>query len=87
MERHVRSRYPLVAARGAGRLEGTRRPVSHPRARGWECARYHEAPHRVVLLTRPSAEGEGFEPSVDRKAHNGFRDRPVQPLRHPSEDL
>src|SRR4051794_16767759 len=30
------------------------------------------------------AEGEGFEPSVDRKAHNGFRDRPVQPLRHPS---
>ena len=31
-----------------------------------------------------SAEGEGFEPSVDRKAHNGFRDRPVQPLRHPS---
>jgi hypothetical protein len=21
------------------------------------------------------AEGEGFEPSVDRKAHNGFRDR------------
>jgi hypothetical protein len=33
-----------------------------------------------------SAEGEGFEPSVDRKAHNGFRDRPVQPLRHPSEE-
>jgi hypothetical protein len=32
-----------------------------------------------------SAEGEGFEPSVDREAHNGFRDRPVQPLRHPSE--
>jgi hypothetical protein len=31
-----------------------------------------------------STEGEGFEPSVDRKAHNGFRDRPVQPLRHPS---
>ena len=31
------------------------------------------------------AEGEGFEPSVDRKAHNGFRDRPVKPLRHPSE--
>ena len=29
-------------------------------------------------------EGEGFEPSVRRKTHNGFRDRPVQPLRHPS---
>src|SRR5918999_1354502 len=24
---------------------------------------------------RPKTEGEGFEPSVDRKAHNGFRDR------------
>ena len=31
------------------------------------------------------AEGEGFEPSKDRKALNGFRDRPVQPLRHPSK--
>src|SRR5436190_7647058 len=31
------------------------------------------------------AEGEGFEPSVPLKGHNGFRDRPVQPLRHPSE--
>ncbi len=29
------------------------------------------------------AEGVGFEPTV-RKAHNGFRDRPVRPLRHPS---
>jgi hypothetical protein len=27
----------------------------------------------------------GFEPTVDETAHNGFRDRPVQPLRHPSE--
>ena len=30
------------------------------------------------------AEGEGFEPSKDENALNGFRDRPVQPLRHPS---
>ena len=30
-------------------------------------------------------EGEGFELSEDRNAHNGFRDRPVQPLRHPSK--
>ena len=29
--------------------------------------------------------GAGIEPSADRKAHNGFRDRPVQPLRDPSE--
>ena len=41
-------------------------------------------PARLRRVAR-LAEGEGFEPSVDRKAHNGFRDRPVQPLRHPSE--
>ena len=29
------------------------------------------------------AEGVGFEPTV-RIAHNGFRDRPDRPLRHPS---
>jgi hypothetical protein len=28
------------------------------------------------------AEREGFEPSVPRKRDNGFRDRPVRPLRH-----
>jgi hypothetical protein len=27
------------------------------------------------LFMQSDAEGEGFEPSVDRKAHNGFRDR------------
>ena len=32
----------------------------------------------------PAAEGVGFEPTRDPKAPNGFRDRPVQPLRHPS---
>jgi hypothetical protein len=42
---------------------------------------------RKPCKSPPSAEGEGFEPSVDRKAHNGFRDRPVQPLRHPSGRL
>src|SRR6185436_16450142 len=31
-----------------------------------------------------TAEGVGFEPTRDPKAPNGFRDRPVQPLRHPS---
>ena len=30
------------------------------------------------------AEGVGFEPTVPRKGYNGFRDRPVRPLRHPS---
>jgi hypothetical protein len=32
------------------------------------------------------AEREGFEPSVPRKGDNGFRDRPVRPLRHLSEE-
>ena len=32
--------------------------------------------------TRCRAEGQGFEPWV--LAHNGFQDRPVRPLRHPS---
>jgi hypothetical protein len=30
------------------------------------------------------AEGVGFEPTVAHKDHNGFRDRPDRPLRHPS---
>ncbi len=30
------------------------------------------------------AEGVGFEPTVTR-SHNGFRDRPIRPLSHPSE--
>ena len=30
------------------------------------------------------AEGVGFEPTVPGKGYNGFRDRPVRPLRHPS---
>jgi hypothetical protein len=31
------------------------------------------------------AEGEGFEPSTDPEARNGFRDRRIRPLCHPSE--
>ena len=49
--------------------------------------RYDRRPPKYLQIDEFSAlkaEGEGFEPSVDRKAHNGFRDRPVQPLRHPS---
>jgi hypothetical protein len=30
------------------------------------------------------AEGVGFEPTDPTKGVNGFRDRPVRPLRHPS---
>jgi hypothetical protein len=31
-------------------------------------------------------EGEGFEPSSDETARNGFRDRRIRPLCHPSAD-
>ena len=31
----------------------------------------------------PVAEGVGFEPTVPMR-HNGFRDRPIRPLSHPS---
>ena len=31
------------------------------------------------------AEGVGFEPTVPIR-HNGFRDRPIRPLWHPSAD-
>jgi hypothetical protein len=36
----------------------------------------------VRAAIRQVAEREGFEPSVPRKRDNGFRDRPVRPLRH-----
>ena len=32
---------------------------------------------------RTAAEGVGFEPTV-RRTYNGFRDRPIRPLSHPS---
>jgi hypothetical protein len=31
-----------------------------------------------------SAEGEGFEPSIRLTTDNGFRDRRIRPLCHPS---
>src|SRR4051812_38525439 len=33
---------------------------------------------------RKEAEGEGFEPSTDLTTRNGFRDRRIRPLCHPS---
>jgi hypothetical protein len=48
-----------------------------------------ESRKRLLISGFPArrAEGEGFEPSVRLTTYNGFRDRPVQPLRHPSEGL
>ena len=53
------------------------------------------APHHGESPLRRMAQPCGFEPSVERRGRdlnprractlNGFRDRPVRPLRHPSE--
>jgi hypothetical protein len=51
-------------------------------------ATYGADPTTVLQINHFSdykAEGERFELSDDVTAVNGFRDRPVQPLRHPSE--
>jgi hypothetical protein len=37
-------------------------------------SRWPHNPLQIGGFVEASAEGEGFEPSVDRKAHNGFRD-------------
>ena len=34
--------------------------------------------------TKAEAEGEGFEPSIRLTTDNGFRDRRIRPLCHPS---
>ena len=59
------------ARNGQGRPETAQAPIS--RGLGSHKARM--------------AEGVGFDPPRDQTAPNGFRDRPVQPLRHPSRML
>ena len=48
------------------------------------------APFAFLLVSRrfwlSLAEGEGFEPSSDLTARNGFRDRRIRPLCHPSAE-
>ena len=59
----------------------SRRSVESLRARPPSAARL---PHETQPDRRSRrAEGVGFEPTV-RSAHNGFRDRPIRPLSHPS---
>ena len=36
----------------------------------------------LIPMLLPSAEKEGFEPPVRRKANNGFQDRRIRPLCH-----
>ena len=40
----------------------------------------------LIVVQTIKAEREGFEPPVP-KGNNGFRDRPVKPLRHLSEKI
>ena len=56
------------------------------------CARRcadHDASLETIWSGRfrlSQAEGEGFEPSSDPEARNGFRDRRIRPLCHPSAE-
>ena len=63
---------------------GLRRPPHRGR---WKCRRrcsfWRTNPHGNRVCA-PGAEGEGFEPSSDLTARNGFRDRRIRPLCHPS---
>src|SRR5581483_5099887 len=43
-----------------------------------------EGTGRCRAHRRERAEGEGFEPSTRRTTGNGFRDRRIRPLCHPS---
>src|SRR5206468_6370903 len=38
-----------------------------------------------VRLSALETEGEGFEPSIRQTTDNGFRDRRIRPLCHPSD--
>ena len=59
---------PPIADRGLGWWVGSRRSGT---------------PIRAVPERGAWAEGVGFEPTVPIR-HNGFRDRPIRPLSHPS---
>ncbi len=62
-------------------LEKDRRP-NHDRTSAQSRTRH---PRRAGLNKTHLAEGVGFEPTVPI-GHSGFRDRPIRPLSHPSED-
>jgi hypothetical protein len=42
---------------------------------------HRRKPPQIGSLLEPAAEEEGFEPSVDLTAHNGFRDMRTSPPR------
>jgi hypothetical protein len=77
------SRHPTCSPRFGGHLRPLVRRRGNPRAEPTTGAAppltCGSAPQALV----GGAEGVGFEPTVGR-THNGFRDRPIRPLSHPS---
>ena len=76
----LRSGFRYPAIRAYERLTESR---TNPRVYSWVSPDWLQTTHckyskKLDIL----AEREGFEPSVPRKEDNGFRDRPVRPLRH-----
>jgi AcrR family transcriptional regulator len=82
---------PSPGARPTGRGRRSRGP--HHRFEEQSASDADRRGRRKIGFARRSqfcsevAEREGFEPSVPRKRDNGFRDRPVRPLRHLSASL
>jgi hypothetical protein len=77
--------YPARAGRAPvrGRVRGSREVPVHsrlgPGARApWPATRL------PAWISARGAEGEGFEPSIRLTTDNGFRDRRIRPLCHPS---
>jgi hypothetical protein len=52
-----------------------------------ECVRDRQNLLQITRFWLSEAEGEGFEPSSDETARNGFRDRRIRPLCHPSAEM
>jgi hypothetical protein len=73
-----------AATRGAKRRPVAKARRLRKRSLTWReyFARGH--PKQAHKRSGRKAEGEGFEPSSDETARNGFRDRRIRPLCHPS---
>jgi hypothetical protein len=81
---HVRRRQSRGVA--LGRRPSGSEPSRLPSVIVRRCRRRDSLPSVCSRVFRMSqAEGEGFEPSSDPEARNGFRDRRIRPLCHPSD--
>src|SRR5581483_5090040 len=71
--------FPVALLRPLGHLSAPRPSLARPAA--WWCSAGIPQPQRDSAY---EAEGEGFEPSIRLTTDNGFRDRRIRPLCHPS---